>query len=91
MSQHSSRGGPWRRLREDAMVAAGGRCICGAKAVEAHHILPREAGGWDGLDNLQVLCGACHAAKHEKRPPRERPRLASRFAPGWNRLLGGTQ
>ena len=39
----------------------GGRCEhCGKKAVDAHHIIPRSAGGSNDINNLIALCRACH-------------------------------
>ena len=37
--------------------------ICGAKAVDIHHIEPRSMGGSktkDVIENLQALCRSCH-------------------------------
>jgi len=37
--------------------------ICGAKAVDIHHIEPRSMGGSktkDVIENLQALCRPCH-------------------------------
>lgn len=34
-----------------------------APSRHADHILPRNSGGADSLDNLQGLCGPCHSAK----------------------------
>lgn len=57
----------WRSLRE----ACGERdkyvCqMCGhpaGKSFHADHIVPREDGGADELDNLQTLCDKCHGRK----------------------------
>jgi 5-methylcytosine-specific restriction protein A len=34
---------------------------CGAVATQVHHVQGREDGGPDTWDNLQGLCGSCHA------------------------------
>lgn len=50
-----------------AFRRAGGRCeACSAKitaGAEYDHVLPVALGGESTLDNCQVLCRACHAAK----------------------------
>lgn len=40
---------------------------CGAtnEVVHAHHIVPRYTGGTDNEENLQTLCGKCHAVTHQ--------------------------
>lgn len=37
---------------------------CGWVRVQAHHVLPRSAGGDDCMDNLVGLCIGCHNALH---------------------------
>ena len=40
-------------------------CVeCGALASEVDHVLPRERGGRDVLENLRSLCSRCHAERH---------------------------
>jgi predicted HNH restriction endonuclease len=42
-------------------------CVCGAGAVDIHHIKPKGIGGdrdADRIDNLVALCRACHEAAH---------------------------
>ncbi|MFP4126844.1 MAG: HNH endonuclease [Alphaproteobacteria bacterium] len=57
----------WRALRLQALRRDGWRCVrCGARhGLEVDHIAPREDRPdlAHDLDNLQVLCGPCHAAK----------------------------
>ena len=36
------------------------------KATEVDHIKRKEDGGTDAIDNLQSLCGPCHATKTAK-------------------------
>jgi HNH endonuclease len=67
----------WRRLRAQALRRDHGRCVeCGALAVEVDHVLPRERGGRDVLENLRSLCADCHDERHGRRgtPLRERRR-----------------
>ena len=55
----------WRRLRQQVMDRAGGRCErCGGVAVDAHHLVARVDGGADALANLLALCEDCHAEEH---------------------------
>ena len=61
----------WRRIRQ--AVTTRDRCQCrdcgsplrGRKR-EVHHITPVAAGGTNDLENLVLLCGACHAKRHGK-------------------------
>ena len=44
--------------------------ICGAKAVDIHHIEPRGMGGSktkDVIENLQALCRSCHIKYGDKK------------------------
>jgi 5-methylcytosine-specific restriction protein A len=52
------------RLHAAARALSGGLCVvCGAPGDEVDHIIPRHLGGGDDIDNLRLLCAACHAAK----------------------------
>lgn len=66
-----------RRARQQIEAArpivkarAGNRCerCNGTRRLQLHHKVRRSrAPGWDGLhhpDNLELLCGGCHAAEH---------------------------
>ena len=39
--------------------------ICGAEALDAHHIIPLEEGGTNEKDNLICLCRTCHQRVHK--------------------------
>lgn len=57
----------WKALRLKALERDGWRCVqCGERrGLEVDHVLPvrdRPDLGWS-LDNLQCLCGRCHARK----------------------------
>lgn len=65
-----------RKIKEDILVASARHCcVChrykGVK-VEVHHIVPKEQGGEDILENAIALCFDCHSdaghyfAKHPK-------------------------
>jgi len=43
----------------------GWQCVkCGKRGrLECDHVVPRQAGGSDNMDNLQTLCRNCHIAK----------------------------
>ena len=38
-------------------------CGCTGTEIEVDHISPLFVGGTDSLENLQVICKACHAEK----------------------------
>jgi len=60
--------------RKQALARAKHRCqMPGCNHLhflEVHHLVPRERGGGNNLDNLVVLCSSCHRLLHE-RPDRE--------------------
>lgn len=67
------RGGrPWRRRRERVLVRDSYLCqpclsegrLTLATAVD--HIIPLSRGGTDADDNLQSICGVCHARKTQR-------------------------
>lgn len=53
----------WRELREEVLAQYAGKCAkCGAEGwLEVHHKQPRHQGGRDRIENLILLCRACHA------------------------------
>jgi 5-methylcytosine-specific restriction protein A len=59
----------WRRLSVACKERARGLCEeCNRSGAyntgcQADHIVPREQGGADDLDNLQWLCRSCHSRK----------------------------
>lgn len=58
-------------LRYEIIKRARGRCeACGVsnqeRALQVDHIVPRTKGGSNDLSNLQALCSACNAQKHDR-------------------------
>lgn len=53
----------WRRLRLEVLARDQQQCVVCAEdyRLTAHHIIPREQGGPDSLENLVTLCGRCHS------------------------------
>jgi len=57
----------WNKLRHKIYARDNHTCqICGAtnEMVHAHHIVWRHDGGTNDEENLQTLCGKCHAMRH---------------------------
>ncbi|QTX04120.1 HNH endonuclease [Agromyces archimandritae] len=64
MSRQSSRGAAWEALRRQVLERDQYVCqYCGAEATEADHVIPKDAGGRDELDNLVASCKPCNARK----------------------------
>jgi hypothetical protein len=61
------------RLRREVEIRAGGRCeycrapqaVCGY-CFHLEHIVPRAAGGSNGLENRALACAACNLAKGDR-------------------------
>ncbi len=57
------------RNRRATLTRAGHRCEGAGcertRFLEVHHIRPRADGGGNDVDNLKVLCSACHRLAHE--------------------------
>jgi 5-methylcytosine-specific restriction endonuclease McrA len=58
-------------VRYEVLKRAAHRCeLCGIsadlKGLEVDHILPRNRGGTDDLENLQALCYSCNAMKRDR-------------------------
>ena len=58
------------RIRREVLARDRHRCQapgCGrTRFLEVHHIVARQKGGTNQLDNLVTLCGACHRLWHER-------------------------
>jgi 5-methylcytosine-specific restriction endonuclease McrA len=66
MSKHALRGNTTKRerLRAQAFKMYGKTCnYCGDIGQEVDHVIELAAGGEDSIENLQVLCRACHKIK----------------------------
>lgn len=53
----------WKRLRTLCMIRDKNKCqVCGvvSEKNEVHHVIPRNEGGQDILDNLICVCKSCH-------------------------------
>lgn len=62
------RGRAWMQTRQRVQISRGSRCAeCGRlwmpEIDQVDHRVPREQGGSDADDNLQLLCDDCHEAK----------------------------
>lgn len=76
----------WQTLRRKVYRRDGYTCQnCGATGgprgntqLEAHHIVPKEAGGTHELSNLKTLCKSCHDAVHGRR--KSAPTARSQFS-----------
>ncbi|AZF90343.1 MAG: HNH endonuclease [Phage 5P_3] len=55
----------WRMTRA-RFIKEHPLCICGEKATDVDHIIPRSQGGTDEWCNLQALCHSCHSRKTDK-------------------------
>jgi hypothetical protein len=57
-------------MRREVLARDGHRCRtagCGsAHFLDVHHVVPREHGGTNDLDNLITLCAACHRMIHDR-------------------------
>jgi len=58
-------------VRYEVLKRARFRCeLCGVsadvRALEVDHIVPRNKGGWDSIDNFQALCFTCNAQKRDR-------------------------
>lgn len=64
MSKQSSRGPKWDALRERVLDRDGAICAyCGLHATTADHVVPKDAGGKDEMDNLVACCITCNGRK----------------------------
>jgi 5-methylcytosine-specific restriction protein A len=74
---HSSTRG-WRRTRALVLTRDGGRCSCGAPALEVDHVVPVAEGGTDEAWNLRAICPPCHKIKTQEEAKRGRRVAADR-------------
>lgn len=76
MSQYSSRGAAWNKLRETQLENYGHECVglypevCtgdgGGYPLELDHIVPVSRGGENTIENTRILCKACNGKKSDK-------------------------
>ena len=54
----------WRKLRETVLNRDGYSCAwCGEYATTLDHIIERDRGGTDHLDNLVAACTRCNSSR----------------------------
>jgi len=53
----------WQRMRAEVISRDKGRCTCGAKGTDVHH-LTYENLGQEELEDLILLCRSCHQKEH---------------------------
>lgn len=88
----------WRRLRAQCIARDGASLLSGSTyRLTAHHVIPREQGGPDHLDNLVTLAGDEHSqyeadVRHDRHTPlrRQVDELLERIATA-RRLTGGVR
>ena len=63
----------WKKVREEVILRAGGRCeICGKPGTEVHHKIHLTLDNLDdplislNKDNLLLLCKDCHNKMHDR-------------------------
>jgi 5-methylcytosine-specific restriction protein A len=69
----NARYGPrWEEIRKQVLIRDNWQCkscgrVCSEKwEAQVDHILPKDGGGSDQLENLQVLCIRCHRKKTQQ-------------------------
>ena len=57
-------------VRDYVLGMADGLCaVCGAPAIQTHHIRPLRDGGTNDIENLIAVCGPCHYKAHPELGP----------------------
>lgn len=71
----------WKSVRQKAFVAHGRKCqCCGAtKNLEVHH-RHYDTLGHERVEDLEVLCVACHDEAHEEREDERREKAINTYA-----------
>ncbi len=73
----------WRVIRAAVLGRDKGVCTiqakgCTQRATHVDHIVPREMGGTDGLDNLRAACEHCNLSRKRARvEPEPAPKRVS--------------
>ena len=88
MSRHSSRGKEWERIRQVVLANFGYQCIGMYPAiceVDQHlsvdHIIAKNNGGTDDIENLQVLCRRCNSKKQDKEQSVQKSWFSKKYFP----------
>jgi hypothetical protein len=60
-------GDDWHAIAREVIARDHNRCMdChGRKLLTVHHIIPRENGGGNNMENLVTLCAACHDIREQ--------------------------
>lgn len=57
---------PWERTRTTVLRRDRNVCyLCGGRADQVDHVIPRAEGGSDDPANLAAICDPCHRAKSQ--------------------------
>lgn len=59
----------WQQRKTALLLARPNCALCGKRAVEVDHRIPKRLGGSDDDQNLQSICRSCHAIKTKKENP----------------------
>lgn len=55
-----------KKVREKIMQDENNRCqMCGVKATQIHHVMPRSRGGRGVYTNGMAICNGCHVKIHQ--------------------------
>jgi len=71
MSQYSSKGTAWEKVRKQVLERDGYMCQlqygdCEGEANTVDHVIAKANGGTDTMDNLVAACRKCNGKKQDK-------------------------
>lgn len=79
MSNQSSKGTRWEKLRQVVFATHGRQCVyCGNHADTIDHVIPKAMQGEDTLDNLVPACNRCNSTKKDNIKKR-----INYYSPAW--------
>ncbi|WP_128639054.1 HNH endonuclease [Rhodococcus opacus] len=83
MSKHSSKGKAWNELRAIQLDRYNHECaVCGqTENLQLDHIIPKDKGGEDTLENTQILCAYHNNKKNNRIEPEEKSWWSPKYFP----------